>query len=69
MALGPGKYDDLCTVAQQTTGAHGCVLIIVNGSMGTGFSCQATPEITLRLPELLRATADEIEATLKKGKL
>jgi hypothetical protein len=64
MAIGPGKYDDVCTVARETANAEGCILVILDGSQGSGFSCQATIEITVKLPALLRKVADEIEASL-----
>jgi len=40
MAKGPGKYDRVCTLARDATEAEACILIVVNGKHGSGFSCQ-----------------------------
>ena len=61
MPAGPGKYDDAATLVRKRTGAAGVVLLVVNGSKGSGFSVQATPALTAELPKLLRAMADEID--------
>jgi hypothetical protein len=61
MAIGPGKYDDECTQARQTTGGS-VVLIVLSGVKGHGFSCQITDPLAFAfLPKTLRETADEIE--------
>jgi len=62
MPAGPGKYDDACTAAREATGAEACVLIVISGMRGSGFSVQALGDMTAKLPELLRDVADEIEA-------
>jgi hypothetical protein len=65
MALGPGKYDDLCTLVRQqlgfteTTGG-GVLLIVLGGPDGNGFACQADLPTTLRLPDLLENIAAQI---------
>jgi hypothetical protein len=59
--IGPGKYDDLCTVIRERAKARGVILIIFDGEHGSGFSVQADLLTTLRLPEILRRTADQIE--------
>ncbi len=61
MALGPGKYDDLCTLVRQTTGAEGVVVIVINGKRGNGFSAQATPAVLLKLPAIIRDVVNQIE--------
>jgi hypothetical protein len=61
MALGPGKYDALCTVARETAKAEGVVLIVLKGKFGSGFSVQADVELLAGLPEFLRNAADEID--------
>jgi hypothetical protein len=61
MAIGPGVYDDLCTEARQSARAAGCILIILGGACGSGFSCQASPAATHELPAILRELADQIE--------
>lgn len=69
MPLGPGKYDNALTRARKSCGATDAVLIVLNGSLGPGFSVQATLGATLVLPATLRAVADQIEASFKAGKL
>lgn len=61
MAVGPGKYDALATAARTKAKAGGVILIVLDGSRGSGFSVQATAAVTLRLPVLLRTLADQIE--------
>lgn len=60
MALGPGKYDDLCTLVRQKAKAKGALVIILDGEKGSGFSCQADLVVTLRLPEMLENIAKQI---------
>jgi hypothetical protein len=61
MPIGPGIYDDLCTEARERARAAGCILIILGGACGSGFSCQASPAATQELPAFLRELADQIE--------
>lgn len=61
MPIGPGKYDDHATQVRTATGADAVVVIVVNGDKGSGFSVQTNAAMTLRLPELLRIMADDIE--------
>jgi hypothetical protein len=63
MALGPGKYDAVCTVALEAAKAEGVLLIVLGGQFGSGFSVQASPEVLAVLPLLLRQAADEIEGS------
>lgn len=67
MALGPGKYDALVTRIMDEAPAQGVILLIIDGVLGSGFSVQATAEITASLPTLLREVADGIERDLKGG--
>ena len=60
MALGPGKYDDLCTEVREKAKARGAILIVFSGDKGSGFSCQADVDITLVLPEILENLAKQI---------
>jgi hypothetical protein len=60
MAFGPGKYDDLCTDVREKAKAEGVLLIILGGEKGPGFACQASPEITLVLPDILEDVAAQI---------
>lgn len=40
MALGPGKYDDLCTYVREQAGAVFTLVAIFGGKRGDGFSVQ-----------------------------
>lgn len=62
---GPGKYDDLCTLARKAASAEGAVLMIINGNLGGGFSVQVSPEMLPGLPNLLEFMAGEIRKDLK----
>jgi hypothetical protein len=73
MPTGPGKYDGEATWIQARTQANGVLLMILEGNKGNGFSVasydiQATLEITLNLPALLREMANQIEADITKLK-
>lgn len=63
MAMGPGKYDDLCTYVAQQVGTDtggGVILIVIGGNKGHGFSCQADLATTLQIPDILEHTAQLI---------
>jgi hypothetical protein len=71
MSEGPGRYDAEASWVQKRTKAHGVLLMIVGGNKGNGFSLasydiQATLEITLSLPKLLREMANQIESDIKE---
>jgi len=62
MAIGPGKYDDLCTTVRESVEADAALVIIINGRKGSGFSLQtADLGVLADLPATLRRTADQIE--------
>lgn len=65
---GPGKYDDACSNALKETDANTCLLIVIGGNKGHGFS-MATKSLTVLngLPTILRDVADEIEADAKRA--
>jgi hypothetical protein len=70
MAIGPGKYDDVCAKVRQAVGlidnngemsrSGGVLLIVMGGDNGNGFSCQADLETTLALPDMLERVAAKI---------
>jgi hypothetical protein len=64
MAIGPGKYDDICTMVRERVGigdkGGGVIVIVFGGNRGNGFSCQADLATTLALPEVLEETARQI---------
>jgi len=66
MALGPGKYDDECTKVREAIGADGVLLVVVSGSKGSGFACQADYATTLALPDILEHIAQQIRQDGKR---
>jgi hypothetical protein len=71
MAAGPGVYDDVATVAIQSTNALGVMVAVISGNRGNGFSVQLDtrrPEwvaAASALPEMLREIADQIDDDLR----
>jgi hypothetical protein len=67
MPLGPGKYDEECTYVREKTSAACAIVIILGGNKGQGCAVQCEdPNILARLPEILRKTADDIDASFGK---
>jgi hypothetical protein len=66
MALGAGKYDDLCTYVREQSKAMGACVMVFGGEAGWGFSIQAPPEAMLDLTRLLRHMADVCEQDVPK---
>jgi hypothetical protein len=68
MAIGPGKYDDICTMVRERVGigdeGGGVIVIVFGGNRGNGFSCQADLLTTLALPDVLEETARQIRGSL-----
>lgn len=69
MPIGPGKYDHLATHVRTQAKALGAIVMVFGGEHGDGFSVQAPLDLTVRLPALLRKVADDIEQTLRQGKI
>jgi len=65
--LGPGRYDDLCTLVRKRAKAEGVVVIIVGGNRGHGFAVQGDLELTERLPDMLESVARDIRRSLRQG--
>jgi hypothetical protein len=64
--LGGGKYDQECQRAFDSAKARACVLLVVGGDRGHGFSVTSdNPLIIASLPPLLREMADSIDRTMK----
>jgi hypothetical protein len=65
--LGPGKYDDACTLAREQTQAKMTILMVIEGVHGSGFSVQeetTDPDPRNRATKIvavLRAVANAIE--------
>lgn len=66
MPLGPGKYDDVCTMVREKVGIDvsatggGVIVIVLGGNKGNGFACQADLATTLALPDMLENVAKQI---------
>ncbi len=65
MALGPGKYDDACTLVREMTGGTSVVVAVMGGNKGAGFSVQSTAPIPPKilaylLADMLEAIAEEL---------
>jgi hypothetical protein len=64
MAIGPGRYDDLCTIVREQAQAAGAIVIVIDGKAGDGFACQASPATTATLPRMLESMAAQIRVDL-----
>lgn len=64
---GPGKYDEICTLARQAVNAEGAVIIIINGDLGSGFSVQGPLELNEKLPDMLEHMARQIRQAVANG--
>ena len=62
MALGPGKYDGLCTYVRKAAGADAAIVIVIKGHRGNGFSCQGDLATLRVLPDLLEQIARDLRA-------
>ena len=60
MPLGPGKYDNLCTIVRKRAQAAAAIVIVVGGNRGHGFSVQANETAALALPAILEQIASEM---------
>lgn len=69
MALGPGKYNELCTYVREHSHAEAAAVIIINGDHGAGFSVQAPIRAQLVLSDMLELVARQIRADIERGKL
>jgi len=68
MPIGPGKYDEMVTFIRESHLANGVVLIVFGGVKGSSFCIQATPEIQVKIPTLLREMAVNIEKDIERLK-
>jgi hypothetical protein len=61
--IGPGKYDDACTVVREMTGATCTVVVVIGGSKGSGFSVQTINPISAdAFADLLEDIARQIRS-------
>jgi hypothetical protein len=64
MPVGPGKYGARAEAILRDVGGSLCIVLVV-GNKGPGFDVASTnPLLLMKVPELLREVADEIERTL-----
>lgn len=69
MSHGIGKYDPECVELLQETSAESCVIIILGGNKGSGFSVNFRADCMHKIamvPKALRDVANQIEADLRK---
>jgi hypothetical protein len=73
MAEGPGKYDRWAERIAEREQAGLVMVLVLDGRLGTGVSCKVAGkdredarENHRRLPDVLRALADSMEADLGK---
>lgn len=62
MAIGAGKYHDLCELVYGLAKARAVMVIIIDGQRGTGVSSKADIATTAALPEILEDLARQIRA-------
>jgi hypothetical protein len=67
MALGPGKYDDLCTYVREQVGitnetGGGVAVIVIGGNKGSGFSVQADFVTQLKMVDALESMIRQMRA-------
>jgi len=64
---GAGVYDDVCTMARETTQADGAIVMILGGNKGSGFSVQVEQERIHELPAVLENIAAQLRADIRHG--
>jgi hypothetical protein len=67
VAIGPGKYDSLATYVRKVTNAHAAIVIVVDGTLGSGISVQARNDSLppQRLAMILEDTAHLIRSSIE----
>ena len=67
--IGPGKYDELCSLVRDRAKARGVIVLVLDGENGSGFSAQTDGPTLLAIPDMLESMAAQIRADLKRGKI
>lgn len=67
MPIGQGKYDDTVTKLREELEADAVVVLVIGGSKGHGFSCQAPPEIIKNMPDMFEAVAHQMRKDLSNN--
>lgn len=65
MAIGAGKYDDLCTYVREQSESQGAIVIVLKGKYGHGFSIQASPALLIEMTDILETMARQIRNDLR----
>lgn len=66
MPIGPGKYGDAHKHVRERFHLAESILIVFEGPRGPSFECTASLATTLRIPEILREVANQIEADARR---
>ena len=66
--LVPGRYDDLCVYVREQSGARSAIVIVIDGTRGSGLSCQGAPSDLALLPAILEYAAAAIRKGTGEGK-
>jgi hypothetical protein len=56
----PGRYDDLCTYVREQAQARSVIVIVIDGTRGSGISSQGAPTDLAELPAILEYAAADI---------
>jgi hypothetical protein len=64
--LGKGNCDKITQEIMDRTKAKGCILIVLEGNEGHGFSVKATIDTMKKLPAILHYVADNIGDEIAK---
>jgi hypothetical protein len=66
MTIGPGRYDDLCTLVRERADAPCVLIMVIGGKRGDGFSCQVAD---LQMMEHLPGLLEDIAAQIRKDQV
>lgn len=64
--IGPGKFDDICGEVRERLDAEGVLLLVIKGTLGSGFSAVLPVEVLAKIPGILRDVANQMEADFYK---
>lgn len=60
-----GKYETICSAALMAAQAKGCFMLIIDGSLGSGYSVEGTANVLQSLPDMLRKIAANMDKDLQ----
>lgn len=67
MAVGPGVYDEVCTMVREATEAQAVVVMVIGGKHGSGFSIQGTAYALSQVPDALDMIAPQVRRDFFRG--